>query len=40
VYKLEKHIIDDVLLDGGDGMNIITKELKSKMGLLKPKPTP
>jgi L-lysine 2,3-aminomutase len=37
---LEKHTIDDVLFDGGDGMNIITKELKSKLRLLKPKPTP
>jgi hypothetical protein len=37
--QVGKHTIDDVLLDGRDGMNIITKEFKSKLGRLKPKPT-
>jgi hypothetical protein len=29
-----------VLLDGGYGVNIITKQLRLKLGLAKPKPTP
>ncbi len=35
-----KNTIEDVLLDGGFGINIITKQLKLRLGLLKPKPTP
>jgi hypothetical protein len=29
-----------VLLDGGFGINIITKQLKLRLGLPKPKPAP
>jgi hypothetical protein len=29
-----------VLLDGGFGVNIITKQLRLRLGLLKPKPAP
>jgi hypothetical protein len=29
-----------VLLDGGFGINIITKQMRLRLGLLKPKPTP
>jgi hypothetical protein len=32
--------IDDVLLDGGSRENIITKQLRARLGLPKPKPTP
>jgi hypothetical protein len=35
-----KNTIEDVLLDGGFGVNIITKQLKLKLGLPKPKLTP
>jgi hypothetical protein len=40
-YKLEiKTTIDDILLDGRLGVNIIKEKLKTKLGLPKPKPTP
>ena len=35
-----KNIIDDVLLDGGSGVNVITEEERRKLGLPKPSPTP
>jgi hypothetical protein len=35
-----KNTIKYVLLDGGFGVNIITKQLRLRLGLLKPKPTP
>ena len=35
-----KHIVDDVLLDGGSGFNVITKEERRKLGLPKPSPAP
>jgi hypothetical protein len=37
--QMGKNIID-VLLDGGLRMNIIIEQLKTRLGLLKPKPTP
>jgi hypothetical protein len=30
-----ENLVDDVLLDGGFGVNIITKELKATLGLPK-----
>jgi hypothetical protein len=33
-------MIDDVFLNGGSGVNIITKQLSTKLGLPKPKPAP
>jgi hypothetical protein len=35
-----KNTIEDVLLDGGLGVNIVTKKNCNKLGLPKPKPTP
>jgi len=35
-----KNIVEDVLLDGGSGVNIITKDLRRKLGLPISKPTP
>jgi hypothetical protein len=35
-----KNMNDDVVLDGGFGVNIIIEQLKARLGLLKPKPTP
>ncbi len=35
-----KNTIEDVLLDGGFGVNIITKQLRLKLGLPKPKLAP
>jgi hypothetical protein len=34
------NFIEDVLLDGGFGVNIIMKKLRMQLGLTKPKPTP
>jgi hypothetical protein len=34
------NFIEDVLLDGGFGVNIIMKKLRMQLGLSKPKPTP
>ncbi len=38
--QIAKNTIEDVLLDGGSTINIITKQLRLKLGLPKPKPTP
>jgi hypothetical protein len=38
--QVGKNIIEDVLLDGGTSVNIITKNLRKKLGLPKPRPTP
>jgi len=38
--QIRKNTIEDVLLDGGFGVNIITKYLRLKLGLLKPKLAP
>jgi len=38
--EIGKNIIEDVLLDGGYGVNIITKQLRLKLGLSKPKLAP
>jgi hypothetical protein len=35
-----KNTIEDVLLNGGSGIDIITKQLGLRLGLPKPKPTP
>jgi hypothetical protein len=35
-----KNIFEDVLLDGGTNVNIITKKIKTKLGLPKPRSTP
>jgi hypothetical protein len=38
--QVGKNIVEDVLLDGGASVNIIKKNLKSKLGLPKPKLVP
>ena len=38
--SINKNIVDDVLLDGGSGINVITEEERRKLGLPKPSPTP
>ncbi len=38
--QIAKNTIKDVLLDGGSGINIITKQLRLKLGLLKLKLAP
>ncbi len=38
--QIRKNTIEDVLLDGGFGVNIITKQLKLRLGLPKLKPAP
>ena len=35
-----KNIVDDVLLNGGSGVNIITEEERRRLGLPKPSPAP
>ena len=35
-----KNVVDDVLLDGGSGVNVITEEERRRLGLLKPSPAP
>jgi hypothetical protein len=35
-----QNLVDDVLLDKGFGTNIITKDLKKRLGLPFPKPAP
>ena len=35
-----KNVVDDVLLDGGSEVNIITEEESCRLGLLKPSPAP
>ena len=37
---IRKNIVDDVLLDGGSGINVITEEEHHKLGLPKPSPAP
>jgi len=34
------NIVENVLINGGASVNIITKNLKTKLGLPKPKPAP
>jgi hypothetical protein len=38
--QVGKNIIEDVLLDGGASVNIIIKNIITKLGLPKPRPTP
>jgi hypothetical protein len=38
--QVGKNIFEDVLIDGGMNVHIITKNLRTKLGLPKPKPTP
>ncbi len=38
--QVGKNFIEDVLLDGGFGINIIMEKLRLQLGLSKPKPTP
>jgi hypothetical protein len=38
--QVGKNFIEDVLLDGGSGINIITKNLRVQLGLSKPKLAP
>jgi hypothetical protein len=38
--QIGKNTIEDVLLDGGPGVNIITKQLRLRLGLPKPKLAP
>ena len=38
--SIGKNIVDDVLLDRGSGVNVITKEERCKLGLPKPSPAP
>ena len=35
-----KNVVDDVLLDGGSGVNVITKEERHRLELPKPSPAP
>jgi hypothetical protein len=38
--QIGKNTVEDVLLDGGFGINTITKQLRSRLGLPKPKHVP
>ena len=38
--SISKNIVDDVLLNDGSGVNVITKEERRKLGLPKPSPAP
>jgi hypothetical protein len=38
--QVGKNILEDVLLDGGASVNIITKNHKTELGLPKPRPFP
>jgi hypothetical protein len=38
--QIRKNTMEDVLLDGGFGINIIIKQLRLSLGLPKLKPTP
>jgi hypothetical protein len=38
--QVGKNTIEDVMLDGGTSVNIITKNLRTKLGLPKPRPAP
>jgi hypothetical protein len=35
--QINRNTVDDVLFDGGLGVNIITEQLRARLGLLKPK---
>ena len=37
---IRKNVVDDVLLDGGSGVNVITEEVRRRLGLPKPSPAP
>jgi hypothetical protein len=37
--QVGKNMVEDVLLDGGSKMNIMTKELQNGLGFPNPKPT-
>ncbi len=38
--QIGRNLIENVLLNGGFGVNIIMGKLKELLGLVKPKPTP
>jgi len=38
--QIGKNVIEDVLLEGGYGINIIINQLRLRLGLPKPKPAP
>jgi len=38
--QVGKNIVEDVLIDGGASVNIITKNFITNLGLPKPRPTP
>jgi hypothetical protein len=38
--QVRKNIVEDVLLDGGVNVNIITKNFITKLSLPKPRPAP
>jgi hypothetical protein len=38
--QIGKNLIEDVLLDGGSRINIITEQLRLRLRPLKPKPAP
>jgi len=38
--QVRKNIVKDVLKDGKTSVNIITKNVRTKLNLPKPKPTP
>jgi hypothetical protein len=38
--QVGKNIVEDFLLDGGTTINIMIKNLRTKLGLPKPRPTP
>jgi hypothetical protein len=38
--QVGKNIVEDVLIDGRVSVNIIIENLKTKLGLPKPRPTP
>ncbi len=38
--QVKKNFIENILLDGGFGINIIMKKLKMQLGLSKPKLAP
>jgi hypothetical protein len=38
--QVRKNIVENVLIDGGPSVNIVTKNLITKLNLPKPRPTP
>jgi hypothetical protein len=38
--QVGKNIVEDVMIDGGASVNIIIKNLETKLGLLKPRLAP